>query len=259
MPAGLGDPELTVFAPWSTTYDSDGRSLDGFFVAPAGAGPFPGVVFHHGSAGLLAAAKPAIESLVTMGYAVFAPIRRGHNRNPGPFWETLIRSPWGSPEMGAELVAALEGECDDGVAALEWMRGKAQVDADRVAIIGSSFGGVMVMLAAGRRGAFRAGISFAGPSISWPDVPLLQEVLLAAMAEVEVPLMLIQAGDDVHLTPTYVLGGELARLGKPHEIRIYQPIGATRGDGHAVFNKAPWLWHDDVERFLARAMPAATI
>jgi hypothetical protein len=28
-------------------------------------------------------------------------------------------------------------------------------------------------------------------------------------------LMLIQAGDDFDLTPSYVLGGELARLGKP--------------------------------------------
>ena len=70
--------------------------------------------------------------------------------------------------------------------------------------------------------------------------------------------MLIQAGDNVHLTPTYVLGGELARLGKPHETRIYEPIGVERGDGHAVFNKAPWLWRHDVERFLARWMPAGT-
>ena len=258
MDVAASELELAVFADWATTYQSDGRALQGFFVAPGGPGPFPGIVFHHGSGGLLPAAKPGIETLVAMGYAVFVAIRRGHNRNPGPFWESLVTAPWGSPEMGPQLVAALAGECDDAVAALEWLRAHPQVDPDRVAMIGSSYGGVMVMLAAGRRVPFRAGISFAGPSITWPDAPALQTVLLEAMEQMQIPLMLIQAGDDVHLTPTYVLGGELARLGRPHETHIYQTIGDRRGDGHGVFNKAVWLWAQDVERFLARWMsPAA--
>ena len=77
-------------------------------------------------------------------------------------------------------------------------------------MIGSSYGGVMVMLAAGRGLDFRAGVSFAGPSITWPDAPSLQDVLLEAMASTAVPLFLIQAWDDVHLTPTYALGATLA-------------------------------------------------
>jgi hypothetical protein len=109
------------------------------------------------------------------------------------------------------------------------------------------------MLAAGRGAPFRAGISFAGPSITWPDAPALQATLLESLRHTAVPLMLIQAGDDFHLSPTYVLGAELAQLGKPHETRIYQP-GAQRGDGHGVFNKAVPLWKPDVERFLARAL-----
>jgi hypothetical protein len=137
-------------------------------------------------------------------------------------------------------------------AALNWLRAHPLIDAERIAMIGSSYGGVMVMLAAGRHARFRAGISFAGPSITWPDAPALQTMLLAAMGVCQVPLMLIQAGDDFHLTPTYVLGGELARLGKPHETRIYQTIGSQRGDGHGVFNKALWLWRPDVEAFLRR-------
>ena len=243
--------ELSVFSEWtSATYESDGRALKGYFVAPRGPGPFPGIVFHHGSGGLLAAAKPSIEALVAMGYAVFVAIRRGHNNNPGPLWESLITAPWGSPQMGPQLTAALAGECDDAVASLTWLRAQALIDAERVAMIGSSYGGVMVMLAAGRRAPFRAGVSFAGPSITWPDAPALQTVLLDAMGACDVPLMLIQAGDDFHLTPTYVLGAELARLGKPHETRIYQTIGEQPGDGHGVFNKAVWLWRPDVERFL---------
>ena len=65
-------------------------------------------------------------------------------------------------------------------------------------------------------------------------------------------LFLIQAWDDVHLTPTYVLGGELAALEKQHETRIYQQLGTERGNGHGVFNKGVDLWSADVRRFLAR-------
>ena len=253
VPPDGGEP--SVFGEWTTiAYESAGRSLEGYFVAPHGPGPFPGIVFHHGSGGLLPAAKPGIEALVAMGHAVFVAIRRGHNNNPGPFWESLITAPWGSPEMGPQLTAALAGECDAAVAALTWLRAHALVDAARVAMIGSSYGGVMVMLAAGRRAPFRAGISFAGPSITWPDAPALQTVLLDAMGVCEVPLMLIQAGDDFNLTPSYVLGAELARLGKPHETRIYETIGEQRGDGHGVFNNAVWLWRTDVERFLQRSL-----
>jgi len=67
-----------------------------------------------------------------------------------------------------------------------------------------------------------------------------------------VPLFLVQAADDVHLTPTYALGGELACCGKVHEVRIYGAIGENAGDGHGVFNKAVDLWRPDIERFLSR-------
>ena len=69
--------------------------------------------------------------------------------------------------------------------------------------------------------------------------------------------MLIQAGDDFNLTPSYTLGGELARLGKPHETRIYEAIGEQGGDGHGVFNNAVWLWRTDAERFLQRSLSPA--
>ena len=108
------------------------------------------------------------------------------------------------------------------------------------------------MLAAGRQADFRAGISFAGPSITWPDAPALQDVLMESMRRTEIPLFLIQAWDDVHLTPTYVLGGELAALETQHATRVYQPLGTVRGDGHGVFNKGVDLWSADVRRFLAR-------
>jgi len=247
-----GDEARRAFADWSTCYRSGGLTLPAFFVAPRGEGPFPAVVFHHGSAGLMGAARTGAEALVDMGYAVMLAVRRGHNGSPGVLWETRVTAPWGSHEMGRQLVEALEADCDDALAALAWTKEQPAVDAERVAMVGSSYGGVMVMLAARRRAAFRAGVSLAGPSITWPDAPALQEVLLEAMRRTEVPLFLLQAADDVHLAPTYALGAELARSGKVHEVRIYGAIGEHPGDGHGVFNKAVDLWRPDIERFLAR-------
>jgi dienelactone hydrolase len=251
--ASEADP-ADVFSEWRTDYVSDGRVLRGYYVTPEGMGPFPGVVFHHGSGGLLPGAKAGVLALVEMGYAVSVPVRRGHNGNPGPYWETLVTEPWGSEAMGPQLVEALSGECDDAIAALQWLKDQPAVDSQRVAMLGSSYGGVMVMLAAGRGADFRAGISFAGPSITWPDAPALRAELIGSVRRSEVPLFLIQAWDDFHLTPTYVLGGELAAAGKAHEVRVYGPIGTEHGNGHAVFNNAVDLWEPDVRRFLARWM-----
>ena len=84
------------------------------------------------------AAEVGIDALVAAGYAVLAPIRRGHNGNPGPYWEDLVPSPWGSPAMGPSCVAALAGECDDALAGLARLRAEPSVDGpggdDRVVV-----------------------------------------------------------------------------------------------------------------------------
>ena len=148
--------------------------FDGFFVAPDGDGPFPGVVFHHGSAGLMAEAKIGLLELVGMGYAVFAPIRRGHNGNPGPFWETLVTEPWGSAAMGPQLGLGLgrrvrrharRARMDQGSS---HRRSRASCDAAVCVVVRRRDGDVGSLVAAP---ISALGISFAGPSITWPDAP----------------------------------------------------------------------------------------
>ena len=244
--------ELGFFEPFAVTYPSANYALRGYLLLPAGQGPFPAVIFQHGSAGLMPSNRPGIEALLRMGYAVFVATRRGHNDNPGPNWLSLVTSAWGSPEMGRELVQALASETDDVLASLDWLRAQPQINPDHIAIAGSSFGGVVTVLAAGRTGQFRAGISFAGPSQTWPHAPALQEAMLAAIQRATIPFFLIQAQNDHSLLPTYTLGAELARLNKPHETRIYPPLGDTAMDGHGIFGRGVAWWYMDVERFLAQ-------
>ena len=162
---------------------------------------------------------------------------RGSNNGPGPYWLDRVSAPWGSPEMGHQLVEALNDECGDTLAALDWLRTHPDLDDERIGIVGSSFGGVLTVLAAGRSTKFKAGISFAGLSQTWPDAPALQECMIKEIGKTEVPIFLIQAQNDNHLTPTYVLGAELARLGKIQETRIYPPIDAAAAESWYLRNR----------------------
>jgi hypothetical protein len=75
--------------------------------------------------------------------------------------------------------------------------------------------------------------------------------MLAAIQQTTIPFFLIQAQNDHSLMPTYTLGMELARLNKPHEMRIYPPLGTTPMEGHGLFGRGVDWWNRDVERFLA--------
>ena len=254
----MSEESLASYAPWRVTYPSGDLELSGFFITPPGTGPFPTVLFHHGSGGLRPHDRDGIDTLRAMGYAVFVPLRRGHHGNPGLYWLDRITHPWGDPKMGPQLVAALQDECSDALAALEWVVARDTVDSERIAMCGHSYGGVMVMLSAARTSAFRAGVSFAGPSQSWSDVPCLRELLITAMRDVKAPLLLLQAANDHSLLTTYTLAAELFRAGKPHEVRIYPPIGSSPIEGHGLFGRAPGLWRADVEPFLLRTIGAGS-
>jgi dienelactone hydrolase len=150
------------------------------------------------------------------------------------------------------VAEAVWDDNDDVTAALAWLAQQPQVDPTRVGLVGSSYGAVHVVLAAGRGKPFKAGVCFGGPSISWPNVPSLQRLLLEAVRHTEVPLFFMQARNDMYLDPTYILGLEMAHLGKPHEARIYAPVGSEMMDGHLFFVTAISEWSADVKRFLDR-------
>jgi dienelactone hydrolase len=154
--------------------------------------------------------------------------------------------------MGMQLMKALDGETDDVLAALDWLHSQPQINPERIAIVGHSFGGAVTVLAAKYTQRFHAGISFAGPSQTWPDAPALQEAMLTAIQSTMIPFFFIQAQNDHSLMPTYTLGMELARLNKPHETRIYPPLGTTPMEGHGLFGRGVEWWYTDVERFLKR-------
>ena len=105
------------------------ETLRGSLFVPEGKGPFPGVVFFHGSGGIGEMYFEAAEKLSQKGILGFAFNYRGAGVSDGEFEEQTL-------EMGIT----------DAKAALEFFRSQPEVDRKRLGISGTSFGGFLAAL-----------------------------------------------------------------------------------------------------------------
>ena len=123
-------------------------TLAAYLYVPAGAGPFPGLVLNHGSTihpGTSDFCRPGTAAVLTAwGYAVLLPHRRGYGNSEGPTWRQEVTAEFGTAEYDRALAARLAREAEDVVAAVDWLGAPARGRADRIGVIGSSFGGADV-------------------------------------------------------------------------------------------------------------------
>ena len=238
------EPELVSFA-------SGDRELRGFLFKPAGRGPFPAVLYNHGSE-KLPGSKPEIGNFFAAnGYVLFVPHRRGHGRSPGGYiMDALRNAP--SSVRGQMMVSLLEQQNQDVVAAAEFLKTLSYVDAKRIAVAGCSFGGIQTLLSAEKELGLRVAVPFAAGANTWRNNPEIQSRLIAAAKQATVPVFLIQAENDSDLSSTRVLSKELEAAGKAHKAVIYPPYGTTAAEGHGGFCfRGTEVWGQDVLAYLA--------
>ncbi len=233
-------------------FPGESSALGGFMWKPAGDGPFPAVLYNHGSE-QLPGRKPDLGQLfVGNGYVFFVPHRRGQGRSPGPYIQDQIAQAPPS-ERNRIQVEILEAQVADQLAGLEYLRGLPYVDANRLAVAGCSYGGIETLLGAERSPGYRAALDFAGGAQSWAGNPNLRERLLRAVQAINVPISFLQAENDYDTQPSRVLSAEMDRLGRPNTVRIYPPFGTTREEGHGGFCEyGGGVWGADVFAFLKR-------
>jgi dienelactone hydrolase len=131
---------------------------------PEGAGPFPAIVLSHGSPNTPAervgyTAKYAVASAVFVkwGFVVLNPVRRGYGKTGGA-WE----EGFGSCNAPFYVEAGLE-TAKDIRAAVTYLRGRADVDRDRIVLVGQSAGGWGSLAAASESDLpIRGVVNFAG-------------------------------------------------------------------------------------------------
>src|SRR5713226_8454450 len=150
---------LVLSGTETVTFPSGNLTLHGVLYKPEGTGPFPAVVYNHGSAhGMLS--SEAFERLGPMfashGWVFFGPYRRGQglSASAGPFIgdEIAAAQKEGGIRAGATaMVRLLETDhLNDQLAALAWLRNQGFVRPDRIAVAGNSFGGIETVLGAER-------------------------------------------------------------------------------------------------------------
>ncbi|HEX2501726.1 MAG TPA: prolyl oligopeptidase family serine peptidase [Methylomirabilota bacterium] len=242
--------------PVEVRVPSGDRALAGYFYVPPGTGPFPALVLNHGSTidpGTSDFCRPGTAAVLTeWGYAVLLPHRRGYGNSEGPTWRQEVTAEFGTAEYDRALAARLAREAEDVVAAVGWLGSRPEVAADRMGVIGSSFGGVMSLLTAARCPGLRCAVDFAGAAMNWERTPILRATMLEAARQLALPVALVQAENDYSTAPTRELGAELRRHGKIHAARVFPAFGLTADEGHLFFQNGAPIWGSWVRAFLDR-------
>jgi dienelactone hydrolase len=240
--------------PAICSFRSQGRQLKAYLWTPPGNGPFPLVIYNHGS-GLREPhednALPGLPLLLaSWGYACLFPHRHGYGLSPGPDWRSECPGRPFSRRYNAAIVARLEREAQDVIAAFSFASRLAVIDPARIAFMGSSFGGTNTLLAAEGEPRARCAVAFASAAMNWDRNPLIAARLLAAVGNIQAPLFLAQARNDFSIKPTKAMERLLRRTGKRFIARIYPPFGVTAKEGHFLAGRGAQVWGEDVRRFL---------
>ena len=260
----VGQPVSIV--PETLVVPSGKLQLKGFLWKPNGPGPFPAVLFNHGSGGadadhtagfpITEAAEKLAPLFLKHGYAFLYLFRRGQglSADQGPLMQDILRQEEAAKGKEArqylQFVLATTDHLDDVIAGLALLKTILGIDPKRLAIVGHSFGGQLTLLAAERDNTIRAALAVSGAAGSWERSPELRKRLLAAVDKSTAPIMLIQAANDYSTAPSYALNDELERLHKPHLMKIYPSVGRTSEDGHNFLYLAIPQWEPDVFGFL---------
>lgn len=229
---------------------------------PRGRGPFPAVQFSVGSG-----QNPSPQILgprfARHGYVFLSLFRQGQGLSADQGEESSIavrreRAANGDDAANRLQLRLLENEeLGAEISGLEYLRSLPNVDPQRVAIVGHSFGGSLALLLAEYDKSLRAVISFGGAAASWPRSSYLRDRLMTAANNLITPVFFIYTANDYSVTAGEVLAAALARQGKPHRLKIFPAFGKSTAEGHNLIYLAPSKWEREVFEFLDQHLSSA--
>jgi dienelactone hydrolase len=190
--------------------------------------------------------------LLARGYMVALPLRRGYGQTGGPWLENF-----GSCSNPDYYRAGLT-TAQDIQTVIDYFRGRAEVQRDRILLVGWSAGGWGSLAAASRSppGVF-AVINFAGgrggghPQVGNCVPQRLVEAAARYGATARIPTLWLYAANDSFFAPDLArkMSEAFVRAGGRAE---YVALPAFGSDGHRVFRSAAAraLWRPPLEAFL---------
>ena len=243
--------------PELVSFPCDDFTLHGFIYKPEGKGPFPAVLYNHGSEKIPGWFPTLGKFWTSKGFVFFVPHRRGHGRSPGDYivdLQTQFREKEKDLSNAQKHDVELHEQANlDVVAAVAWLKRQPFIKTNALVMSGISYGGIQAVLAAEKGLGVKAFIPFAPAAMSWRGNPLLRERLLQAVKNAKSPIFLLQAENDYNLGPSELLGDELKRKGKPNRAKVYPAFGDKNDSrsGHGGFAvRGSDVWGSDVMDFL---------
>jgi dienelactone hydrolase len=236
--------------PEEVTFESGELQLHGFLWKPGGDGPFPAVLWNHGSE-KFPGSQPTLASFYTNhSYVFFIPHCRGQGRSPGSYIQDVVKQTPASVRA-RRLIELQDEQVSDVAAALAFLKSKIFVDSSRIAISGCSYGGIETLLAGEHDLGVKALVPFAPGAMSWDRNPEISIRLRRAVRLTRLPIFLVQAENDYSLEPSHVLSSEANKKHKDFRSKIYSAFGNSPQDGHWGFcSSATGVWGSDVLAFL---------
>jgi dienelactone hydrolase len=218
---------------------------------PDGEGPFPTLIFHHGSGGFRGPPPAVAQWFVARGWAVIAPARRGRGGSEGADQEGATCSLEAAGKGAERALSDIE-------AATPLLLSQPFVDRDRIAVGGQSRGGILAVAWSGRHPEMRAVVNFVGGwvgELCRSSNAINRDLLERGIAGGQTSLWLYGDNDRFYsLAHTRADWDAYGSKGGHAEWRDYKP--SEEVDGHQIAN-LPGLWSDDLEAYLAaRGLPA---
>lgn len=239
----------------SVSIDGTTGKLSTVTYKPTGDGPFPTLIFHHGSGNFDRPYDPraVAEWLMARGWAVIAPSRHGRGGSEGVNEEGASCSEATSAEDADRALGDIDAMTTTLIA-------QPFVDRNRIAVAGQSRGGLLSIAWSGKHSEVRAVVNFVG---GWVDTRtcrhgrLINRNLLNRGVTWEQPSLWLYGDKDLYYPLEDTKAGFDAFLaaGGKGEWHDYMPPGEAL-NGHQIY-RAPELWSAHLEAYLAeRGLPS---
>ncbi|MDQ3010029.1 MAG: hypothetical protein M3X11_04925 [Acidobacteriota bacterium] len=255
-----------------------------FYVNQNGQPPhqFPALVLNHGSEETFAAQTKGCaiaEYFVPKGYIVFLPFRRGHgdgndpaDRSTGRYVEDEVAAcPPSEPSCSRVEVLRTQAK-EDVAAGFNWLKNRADVKDDAMAIMGSSYGGRVTVFANDSQYSLghKAVVAFSPAAQIWDTATNqtpIQTALIEAVKQAKEPAFYLQARWDYDTRPTidlayaHAYGGSDDQHGRRFMASIFEypkpDIDPSTGEldfqsVHVGFARDTARWGPTVLDFLKR-------
>ena len=239
-------------------YKSGALRIQAYLYKPAGHGPFPLIVYNHGSRdGQERTEQPALfvaRVFLPAGYAVLVPERRGYGKSEGKIFRQEVGS-----NLEQKLINRLQEETSDVLAGVDEVKNMPDIDTNRISIIGWSFGGIISLFAASRSDAFFAIVDQAGGSLTWNRSQALRLAMTSAARGIHIPLLCMDAENDATTESVNTICKSSS--GNETELKIYSPFTPTQNPfgvapGHLIFSgQVVSIWGRDVVGFINKYRP----